>query len=203
MKLIKQLLVLFVLVNMVASCQKSTTDTPAEVKKPKVGTAWTYQLDNYGAGGTSFTSNTVVYKVSNEQTFGGETWLNVTDSTGATIYLFKQKATGLYNYANTAANLFCKDPATVNEAYNGFLNGAAESYTVKEIGITIGGGISVLGTAFPDFVCNRYEGVQAGLLKDNIWYNSDAWIIRKETYAVNMSGANNIRYRWRLIKMVF
>jgi hypothetical protein len=203
MKLYQQVLALLAISTMIISCKKSGGDTPVAVTKPRVGTAWTYQLDTYGAGGTTFTSNTLVYKVSGEQSFGGQTWLNITDSTSTTIFLFNQKTGGVYNYANSAANLLFKDPATANETYNGFFSGAAESFSVKEVGITIGGGISVLGTTFPDYLVNRYEGTQGALLKDNIWYNSDAWIVRRDNYAVNMSGVNNIKFRWRLMKVVY
>jgi len=190
------IIALFFLSTLLISCKKST-DTPAAVTKPRVGTTWTYQLDTYGAGGTTFISSNVVLKVSNEQIIGSDTWLNVTDSTGATIYLFKQKTDGLYHYASGAANLLCKDPAAVGEIYTAFHNGANTTFTVKETNITIG------GSPFPDFVVNRYEGLQAGLLKDMIWYNKDAWIVRKETYEKNMSGVNNIKYRWRLLKISY
>ncbi len=203
MKPYHQLLLLLLTATTIIACKKNSTDNPAAITKPRVGTAWTYQLDTYGAGGTSFSSNTVVYKVSGEQSYGGQTWLNITDSTTATIYLLNQNTGGVFNYANSTANLLCKDPATVNDTYSGYFSGAAENFIVKEVGITIGGGISVLGTTFPDFVVNRYEGSQAGVLKDIIWYNSDAWIVRKETYAVNLSGVNNIKYRWRLLKVVY
>jgi hypothetical protein len=203
MKIYQQALLLFVMTAIIFSCNKGGSDGPVAVTSPRVGTTWTYQLDTYGAGGTSYTSNTLVYKVSNEQSLGGETWLNITDSTSTTVYLLRQKTGGLYNYANSTANLLCKDPATVNDTYSGFFSGAAESFTVKEVGTTIGGGISVLGTVFPDFTVNRYEGTQAGILKDIIWNNSNAWIVRKETYAVNLSGINNIKYRWRLLKVVY
>jgi len=193
----RNIIALFFLSALVISCKKSTDTTPVAITKPRVGTAWTYQLDTYGAGATTFTSSNVVLKVSNEQTIGADTWLNVTDSTGATIYLFKQKIDGLYHYANSTANLLCKDPTAVGEIYTAFHNGASTTFTVKETNITIG------GSPFPDFVVNHYEGLQAGLLKDMIWYNTDAWIVRKETYAVNMSGANNIKYRWRLLKVVY
>ena len=75
------------------SCKKNA-DEPVAITQPRVGTAWTYQLDTYGAGGNTFTSNTITYKATNEQTLGGATWFNITDSTTATIYLLKQKTGG-------------------------------------------------------------------------------------------------------------
>lgn len=188
----------FVLVATLFSCKK-TPDVPVTILKPKVGTAWTYQLDTYGAGGTTFTTSNVTYRATSEKTLGGEAWLDITDSTSTTIYLLKQKSGGLYNYANSAANLLCKEPAVLNDTYVGFFNGATENFTVKEVKTTIGSG----GNPFPDFVTNKYEGLQAGLLKDNVWFNEDAWIVRRETYAVNMSGVNNIKYRWRLLKIAY
>ncbi len=194
MKLNVAFFILFVMTML--SCKK-TPDTVAPVTKPRVGTTWTYQLDTYGSGATNFISSNVVLKVSGEQTVGGDTWLNVTDSSNTTLYLFKQKADGLYHYANNTSNLLCKDPAGIGEVYSSFHNGASTNFTVKEKGITIG------GSPFPDFLVNRYEGLQNTILKDMIWYNTDAWIVRKETYAINMSGVNNIKFRWRLLKVVY
>lgn len=192
----KKTLCLFLLAAVFASCKKSE-DAPAAITKPRVGTLWTYQLDTYGAGATTFTSSTVTLKAAGEQTLGGEPFLNITDSTTATIYLLRQKTGGLYNYANSAVNLVCKEPAVLNETYNGYFNGAATSFTVKETATVIG------GLPFPDFTVNRYEGKQGALLKDVIWFNTDAWIVRRESYAVNMSGVNNLKYRWRLLKITY
>jgi hypothetical protein len=191
----KRIFVSLIFITFIATSCKKSPDIPAAVTKPKTGTAWTYQLDTYGAGGTSFTSSTVTLNAAGEQTQGGEVFLNITDSTNATVYLLKQKTGGLYNYANGAVNLLCKEPGVLNEVYNGYYNGAATSFTVKETGILIG------GSPFPDFTVNKYEATQAGILKDVIWFNTDAWIVRRETYAINMSGVNNIKYRWRLLKI--
>jgi hypothetical protein len=193
---IKYFFLLVLLTTTLFSCKKSP-DVPVAVTKPRVGTAWTYQLDTYGAGGTTFTTQNIIYRATSEKSLGGETWLDVTDSTSTTIYLFSQKTGGLYHYANSTSNLLCKEPATVNDTYSGFHNGATENFTVKEINSAIG------GNPFPDFVTNKYEGLQTGVLKDIIWFNLNAWIVRKETYAVNMSGINNIKYRWRLLKIVY
>ena len=196
MKQYKNILFLLLVSSVFFSCKK-TAEVPLAITKPRIGTAWTYQLDTYGAGGTTFTSNTVTYKATNEQTLGGATWFNITDSTTATIYLLKQKTGGLFNYANNTANVLCKEPAGVNDTYSGFFNGAVTNFTVKEINSTIG------GSPFADYTVNKYEGVQAGVLKDIIWFNADAWIVRRETYALNMSGVNNIKFRCRLLKFLY
>ena len=52
----------------------------------------------------------------------------------------------------------------MNDTYSGFFNGAVTNFTVKEINSTIG------GSPFADYTVNKYDGVQAGVLKDIVWF---------------------------------
>jgi hypothetical protein len=169
---------------MFISCQKeldlesSSSGVVTTVKmKPKVGTRWSYTYYSYYPSGGLITSYAVGHQAKSEETLGGETWLNIVDtSTQATVYYLNEKTGGLYQYAGSASNLFCKSPATVNETYSSF--GGSEIFKVKGVNDTIPTGIG-------DIPANYYEGSNlGGIVIDNIWYNEYAWIVRRYFYTI-------------------
>ena len=169
---------------MFTACQKeldlesSSTGVITTVKmKPRVGTRWTYTYYSYYPWGGLIKSYTVGHKAMSEETLGGEKWLNIVDtSTMATVYYLNEKTGGLYQYFNSASNLLCKSPATVNETYTSF--GGTEVFKVKGVNDTIPTGLG-------DIPANYYEGANTGgVVIDNIWYNEYAWIVRRYFYVV-------------------
>jgi len=176
---VKQILqLLFIMGVYMISCKKSSSDTVAPtVQTPKLGTTWTYQQDNYISTGTSYITTTVHHKATSEVSFGGETWLKITDDTLAVVYLLNTKTGGLYQYANNTSDLLCKYPATLNDVYNTFNYGGSETFTVKDVGISIG---SANGSSYTNI--NYYEGVKSGEMMDKIWFNNEVWFARRETY---------------------
>lgn len=163
------------------SCQKEITDlvngniNPAN-QKPKLGTLWTYRYYTYYAYGGVATSGIIMHKAKTEETIGGEKWLNIVDvNTDTTVYLLNEKTGGLYQYTNNASYLFCKNPASVNDAYTTFFEGGTEDFIVKAVKDTLPTGIG-------DIPVNYYEGYRGTQLVDLLWYNTNAWIVRKIQY---------------------
>ncbi len=163
------------------SCQKELDGStsggivPAD-QKPKVGTIWTYRYYTYYSYGGLATSKIIYHKARNEETIGGEKWLNIIDvDSDTTVYLLNVKTGGLYQYTNSNSYLLCKYPAVLNETYNTFNSGATEDFTVKGVNDTLPTGVG-------DVPANYYEGVKNSYLIDLIWYNKNAWIVRKHQY---------------------
>jgi hypothetical protein len=180
---IKGVLFFIMLSSMVlVSCQKEIDGTlPAgsispESQKPVVGTIWTYRYYIYHQDGSLYQSFIITHKAKSEITLGGEKWLNIID-TGAdtTVYYLNVKPDGLYQYANNTSNLFCKDPASAGDTYNTFNEGMAESFFVRTVNDTLPTGIGNIAT-------NYYEGYKFNVRIDLIWYNKNAWIVRKTQY---------------------
>jgi len=193
MKVIQVLLVFLVAGTMFVSCSKSSDDpTTPTVKKPALNTKWTYQLDSYNTGNTSFSSTTVVHTASSQVSMGGETWLRVTDDTMGLVFLLNAKTGGIYQYDNGASNLLCKYPAAVNDVYNTSNGGEPETFTVKYTNFSL---IPVSGAEFKNITMN--EGVKNSVVRDQLWYSDEVWIARRETW--KPVGLNTLRrYRWIL-----
>ncbi len=168
----------------IISCQKEVDGTilsggggtPAPNQKPKVGTTWTYRYYIYHQDGSLYQSFILTYKAKSLDTLGGETWLRIIDvDADTTVYYLKNKADGLYQYANSASNLFCKDPASLGDSYTTYNEGSPENFIVKGVKDTLPTGIG-------DIPVNYYEGFKSSVLIDLVWYNEYAWIVRKSQY---------------------
>ncbi len=164
-------------VYMLMSCQKESGDSNNNNnQKPKLGTTWIYRFHTYYSNGGLATSGTITYKAKSEETINGEKWLKITDvAADTTVYLLKEKTDGLYQYTNNNAYLFCKNPAVLNETYTTYNRGFVEDF--KVLGIN-----ENLPTDIGDVVVNYYEGSKEGNLIDQIWYNTNAWIVRHQVY---------------------
>lgn len=163
---------------LLASCQKegNNNNNPPAANKPKVGTVWVYSYYTYNIGGGVATTKTVTHKAVSEQTFGGEQWLKINETgVDTTVYYLREKADGLYQFANGAAQLFCKEPAAAGQTYTSFNAGGSENFTVVNAGFT-------LPTNLGDIKVNYYEGSKNSEPVDEIWYNTNAWIVRRHTY---------------------
>lgn len=180
-----------------SSCKKTSSTTPETVTKPRVGTIWTYRYKTFDGSGIVVSTNNIVYKATSAQTLGGEQWINITDSVNATVFLLNVKTGGLYQYANSASNLFCKYPAAVNDTYNTYNSGGAETFTVS--------GVDILVSDAPmdDVKVNRYDGVKSGNLTDQVWYNENLWIMKMEKFAPNLMGVYQRNKRWELLSIVY
>jgi len=163
------------------SCQKeldylTNSNIVPVVLKPKVGTTWTYYYYTFYSYGGVATVGVIVHKAKSEETLGGEQWLRIVDvAADTTVYLLREKPGGLYQYANNSANLFCKNPAVVNDVYTSFNDGSSEVFTVKNVKDTLSTGIG-------DIPVNYYQGVKGTRIVDETWYNEKAWIVRRATY---------------------
>lgn len=175
-KLFLSLLLLFISTSLFLSCQKEVDGSTIGViipaaQKPKVGTSWVYFYTTYYAYGAVRSVQKLTYKAKNEETLGGEKWLNIVDvATDTTVYYLNVKAGGLYQYTNNSSYLLCKYPAAINDTYNTFNDGAAEDFTVKAVNDTVPTGIGNIATHY-------YEGVKNGFIIDFIRYNNNAWIV--------------------------
>lgn len=179
------------------SCKKGTdaTDGTTTNQKPKVGTIWTYRYYTYNspaAGGGIHTTEVLNYKAKSEVVLGGEKWLNIVNTaTDTTVFILNEKTGGLYQYANNSSNLFCKNPAVLNESYNSFNDGSTETFTVKGVKDTLLTGIGGIPS-------NYYEGVKSSKLIDMLWYNEYAWIVQRHffLYTTNPPMPFNYYYRY-------
>lgn len=159
-----------------ASCQKENNGEVPVSQKPKVGTIWTFSYYTYYIGGGVATSKTVTWKAVSEETLGGERWLRINElGVDTTVYLLREKSDGLYQYVNSAANLFCKNPAVLNETYTTYNRDSIEVFKVLGVGID-------LPTNIGDIKVNFYEGRKSIELIDEIWFNTNAWIVRHQFY---------------------
>jgi len=193
---IRRAIIVIAIASLFSSCQKEVTvdggtDPGITSQKPKVGTVWTYHYYTYypPAGGNGIrTSQIVQYKAKSEDLLSGEKWLNIVDiATGATIFLLNEKTGGLYQYANNSSNLFCKDPAATGDTYTSYNDGSMEDFTVKGVKDTLSTGIG-------DIPTNFYEGVKTAKLIDQIWYNPNAWIVRRHFFLLDNSIPTYYRY---------
>ena len=178
------------------SCKKKDSTPPAP-DSPRVGTKWTYQYKTFDGGGMLADTYIFSYMASSEVTLGGEIWLNITDSLGATFFMMKLKPDGLYQYANNSAQLLCKDPATVGDSYISYNAGADETFTVSGVN-------TLINLPYPtnNVYVNSYNGEKAGNLRDIIWYNKDLWIAKMEKYELNIiTLAYHRSERWELISI--
>lgn len=163
------------------SCQKEIDGTTESVvlpvsQKPKLGTLWSYIYTTYYATGGVQASKTLNLKAKTQETLGGEQWLNIVDvDTDTTVYRLNTKAGGLYQYTNSSSYLLCKYPAALNDSYTSFNDGGPEDFVVKGVNDSLPSGIGSVPV-------NYYEGTKSGFLIDLIWYNDNAWIVRKITY---------------------
>jgi hypothetical protein len=180
---------------LLTSCQKEIDNSLATggvnpaTQKPKVGTLWTYRHYIYNQDGSLNQALTMTHKAKNEETLGGEKWLNVIDvNADTTVYYLAVKTDGLYQYANNAPNLFCKDPASAGDNYNTFNEGSAENFIVRAVNDTLPTGIGNIAT-------NYYEGYKSTILIDLVWYNKNAWIVRKTQYR-NRSVLTPVFYKY-------
>jgi hypothetical protein len=188
------LLALFLL----SSCQKELTgDTdagggtlPPASEKPKVGTIWTYHYYIYNlVGGGIHSTEVLKFKAKAEEVLGGEKWLNIVDmAADTTVFYLNQKAGGLYQYANNTSNLLCKDPAAVGDTYTSFNDKSTEDFTVKGVKDTLQTGIG-------DIPANYYEGIKLTKLIDQVWYNENAWIVRRHFFFYRELGPIITYYR--------
>jgi hypothetical protein len=178
----------------IISCQKEIdgltngTIIPAPAdQKPKLGTIWTYRYYTYHTNGVLNIVKTINHKAKSEETLGGEKWLKIVDvETDTTVYFLNTKTDGLYQYTNNNAYLLCKYPAAINDTYNTFNEGSAESFTVRGVNDTLATGIG-------DIPLSKYEGVKAGDIIHLLWYNQNAWIVWRSQYR-RLSGPNPIYY---------
>ncbi len=166
--------------SLLLSCQKEIDGlagviNPADLK-PKVGTVWTYRYYTYYLNGQLATTRTLTYKAKNEEIIGGEKWLNIVDvATDTTVYLLNEKIGGLYRYANSNSYLFCKAPAFINDTYTSFNEANTQDFIVKGVNDTLPTGVG-------DVPANYYEGYIGIYLVGKIWYNKNAWVVRKVHY---------------------
>ncbi len=185
----RQGLMITAVITVLVSCQKENDGggTPVS-QKPKVGTTWTFSYYTYYTNGGVATFKIVTWKAVSEETLGGEKWLRINElGVDTTVYLLREKSDGLYQYANSTSNLFCKNPASVNDTYTSFNSGSAEDFKV------LGAGIN-LATNIGDIKVNFYEGRKTGELIDEIWYNANAWIVWHQVYRKFPLG--NVYYKY-------
>jgi hypothetical protein len=165
----------------IMSCQKEIDGSmngviiPAD-QKPKVGTIWTYNYQWINSPGGQTNYKVIYHKAISEEMFGGEKWLKIVDvDTDTTVYFLNTKTDGLYQYTNNNAYLLCKYPAAVNDTYNTFNGGSAESFTVRGVNDTLATGIG-------NIPLSKYEGVKLTYIIDVLFYNKNAWIVWKYQY---------------------
>lgn len=174
------------------SCQKESDNNGNgnnTNQKPKVGTTWTYRYYTYYQNGGLATSATIRYKAISEETLGGESWLKIIEmGPDTTVYYLKEKTGGLHQYANNTSNLFCKNPASLNETYTTFNAGSAEDFTVQGVN-------QVLPTDIGDVPSNYYEGRKSGDLIDQVWFNANAWILRHHVFKKLPMGTDFFRFK--------
>ncbi|HKP31826.1 MAG TPA: hypothetical protein VJT83_03840 [Chitinophagaceae bacterium] len=191
----RYLLVAMLIATILVGCSKGS-DTPA-VKKPGMGTTWTYRYTKFKPVGGILEQYNIRYKITAQESHGGENWFVVTDSAGAVVRLLNTGTDGLFQYVANAKSLLCKDPASVGDSYLSQNESGDITYTVKAIAVDIGtpGGAQNV---------NRYEGIQNSLTKDILWYNPTAWIVREDYYTVNpFTMINYVTTRIELVSVAY
>lgn len=184
------------------ACKKKSEDTPAPITKPRVGTTWTYRYRTFDNAGVAHAPISITIKATAEQSLGGENWISLDSASTTNWYKLKIKSDGLYQYAGSASYLLCKDPATLNETYTGYntayTNPAKDTVTVKGVGIILDAPINDMA------VVNYYEGAKVGNVIEKIWYNSNYWIVKKETFVYNpFLGFWHTDKRWELTNIEY
>jgi hypothetical protein len=182
-----------VIVFTTTSCQKMLELAPEP--QPKVGTQWVYDSTNYFADGRVKSTGTVTYTADSEVVLGNEKWLKIVNGGGKTIWYLHKNTGGLYQYANNASNLFLKYPAVLNDTYNTYNEGNAESFKVTAVSDTV-----ELAHEFVD--ATRYEGTKNSMVVDKIWFNSSKWIVQKDIYGRNFTGLIYYRKSHLLLQKV-
>lgn len=177
------------------SCKKE--NTPAAPTSPEVGTSWTYIYKTSSASGTLSTTSTIRYRAISEETLGGEKWLKLVDSASNPVFYLKVKNGGLYQYANNASQLLCKDPAVVNDAYTSYNGTANEDFVVTNTNF-------IVDLPYFNATVTRYTGSRAGNVNDILWYNKDLWLAKMEKYVQNtFTGVWHIDKRWELSEIQY
>jgi hypothetical protein len=177
------------------SCKKDKKDVVRDTVQ--VGTVWTYQYKTFSASGVLTTTSTIKWRAQAEETLGGDKYLKIVDSVGNLLYYLNVKTGGLYQYANNAAQLLCKDPAAVNDAYTSYNGTANEDFVVTNTSL-------LLGLPYSNATVNRYTGSRSGNVNDILWYNKDLWIARMEKYVMNtFTGAWHIDKRWEVASIQY
>lgn len=181
------------------SCQKELDGSlgggginPTPVNQvPRVGTTWTYRHYIYHQDGSLYQAHIMTLRIKSEEMLGGEKWFRVVNVTpDTTVFYLQVKPDGLYQYANNSPQLFLKDPALVGDNYNTFNEGFAEQFFVR-------GSKDTLPTGIGNVVVNYYEGYRVtNLIKNQIWYNKNAWIVRWEQFQ-NRALVGFFWYRYR------
>lgn len=158
------------------SCKKNSSDPVRD--SVQLGTVWTYQYKTFNAAGTLATTSTITYRAISEETQGGEKWLKVVDNSGNLVFYLKKKTDGLYQFANNAAQLLCKDPAAVNDAWTSYNGSSNEDFLVTHTNFL---------TDLPYFnaTCTRITGSRSGNLNDIYWFNNKYWLAKMEKYVLN------------------
>ncbi len=181
---------------LLGSCQKEITGgidgtLPVTSQKPKVGTVWTYRYYIYNlVGGGIHATSVLTFKAKSEDVLSGEKWLNIVDlAADTTVFLLNEKTGGLYQYVNNSSNLFCKDPAIVNDTYTTFNDRGIEDFTVNGVKDTLSTGIG-------DIPTNYYIGIKTAQLIDQLWYNQNAWIVRRHFFFYRAIGPIVTYYRY-------
>jgi hypothetical protein len=179
----------------IVSCKKDKKDVVRDTVQ--VGTVWTYQLKTFSASGVLSTTSTQRWRAQTEETLGGEKYLKIVDSVGNLLYYLNVKTGGLYQYANNAAQLLCKDPAAVNDAYTSYNGTANEDFLVTNTGL-------LLGLPYFNATVTRYTGSRSGNINDILWYNKDLWLAKLEKHVQNtFTGLWHIDKRWEVIAIQY
>ncbi|MBI3138339.1 MAG: hypothetical protein HYZ15_07125 [Sphingobacteriales bacterium] len=187
------ILLMFPLLLFFVSCKKDKQ--PDAPTSPRVGTSWTYTYKTFNASGTLSTTSSIRYRAISEETLAGEKWLKLVDSVNNPVFLLRVRANGLNQYANNAAQLLCKDPASVNDAYTSYNEGSDEDFTVTHVNLQ-------LDLPYFNAIVTRYTGQRAGQTDDILWYNKNLWLAKMEKYVLNtFTGVRHIDKRWELTEI--
>jgi hypothetical protein len=183
----------------IISCKKSSNTPDPAPTKPRVGSKFTYRYKTFSPAGVVLTSQDLVYSITAELTLGGEKWFQFSDPSGTPWLLMNVKTGGLYQYANNASQLLCKSPATINETYMAYNNGATENFTVKAVD-------SLLAAPIADVKVTMYESTSGGNVTGYNFYNADYWLVKREIWQLNpvlIPPASTRRFRWELTNVIF
>ncbi len=180
---------------LIGSCKKNNKDVVRD--SVRLGTVWTYQYKTFTASGTLSTTSTLRWRAQAEETLGADKYLKVVDSVGNPVFYLHVKTDGLYQYANNAAQLLCKDPAAVNDAYTSYNGTANEDFLVTHTNF-------LLGLPYFNATVNRYTGSRSGNVNDILWYNKDLWLAKLEKHVLNsFTGVWHIDKRWELTEIQY